>query len=196
MKLELPEVIEKEQINDLPKISFEGEITLVEDSVDVRDAVLYLRQSDVIGFDTETKPSFKKGKSNQHSVALLQLSSLDRVFLFRLNKIGLTPDLADLLSDNSIIKSGAAIHDDIKALKLLYPFVEGGFIDVQDQADNLGIEVKSLRKLTAMLFNRRLSKAQRLSNWEADNLTKAQALYAGTDAWISLMIYIELLKYK
>lgn len=196
MKLELPEVIEKEQINDLPKISFEGEITLIENSADVHDAVLYLRQSDVIGFDTETKPSFKKGKSNQHSVALLQLSSFDRVFLFRLNKIGLPPDLADLLSDNNIIKSGAAIHDDIKALKLLYPFVEGGFIDVQDQAADLGIEVRSLRKLTAMLFNRRLSKAQRLSNWEADNLTKAQALYAGTDAWISLMIYIELLKYK
>lgn len=196
MKLELPEVIEKEQINELPKICFDGEITLVEDPADVHDAVLYLSQSDVIGFDTETKPSFKKGKSNQHSVALLQLSSSDRVFLFRLNKIGLTPDLANLLSDNNIIKAGAAIHDDIKALKLLYPFVEGGFIDVQDQAADLGIEVRSLRKLTAMLFNRRLSKAQRLSNWEADNLTNAQALYAGTDAWISLMIYIELLKYK
>ena len=195
MRADLPEEIEKQDIKDLPQIFFEGEIILVEDEKYIPDAVEFLRQYAVLGFDTETRPSFKKGVSNQHKVALLQLYADNRAYLFRLNKTGLPLCLAELLADRQIIKAGAAVHDDIKGLKELCPFVEDGFIDIQNMAEKLEIEVRSLRKLTAMFFQHRLSKTQQLSNWEADQLTEAQCVYAATDAWISYKLYSELLSY-
>jgi ribonuclease D len=186
--------IDNESISSLPKIEFEGKIIVVDNIKDVEACVEVLSGYDVIGFDTETKPSFKKGKSNQHQVSLLQLSTGDVTFLFRLNKIGLPKTLCKLLADNNIIKAGAAVHDDIKALKILNGFSDGGFVDIQKLAEELGIESISLRKLTAYFFQKRLSKNQRLSNWEVDQLSHPQAIYAATDAWISLKIYYELRK--
>lgn len=189
MKAEIPEIIEKEEIRNLPIIAFDGEVVVVEQVQYVQDAVEFLSQFDVIGFDTETKPSFKKGSSNQHQVAVLQLYANRRAYLFRLNKIGLPQALADLMANPKILKVGAAVHDDIKGLKALRHFKDGGFIDIQNMAAKLEIEVRSLRKLTAMFFRHRLSKTQQLSNWESESLSEAQAIYAATDAWISYELY-------
>src|SRR6056297_3359864 len=183
------EPVDKDKIKDLPPIHFKGEILVVCSDEDEQEAVEYLRRQKEIGFDTETKPSFKKGRPNSNEVALLQLSTDDRAFLFRLNERPLSRQLIEILSSEDIIKAGAAVHDDIKALQHLHGFTAGGFVDIQDMAEEDGLEIKSLRKLTAMLFHMRLSKSQRLSNWEANRLTEPQIVYAATDAWISLKIY-------
>ena len=177
----------KEEIAELPIMAFEGKISVPLTSDQIEEAVSYLRQFKVLGFDTETRPNFRKGQHNK--VALLQLSAGDRAFLFRLNKIRLPNVVKQLLADESIIKVGAAIHDDLKALVSLSPFVPGGFVDVQSLAKQVGIEQAGLRPLAAMLMGIRISKAQQTSNWEISYLTEAQLLYAATDAWVSLEIY-------
>lgn len=179
--------IAKEEIAELPIMAFEGKISVPLTSDQIEEAVSYLRQFKVLGFDTETRPNFRKGQHNK--VALLQLSAGDRAFLFRLNKIRLPNVVKQLLADESIIKVGAAIHDDLKALVSLSPFVPGGFVDVQSLAKQVGIEQAGLRPLAAMLMGIRISKAQQTSNWEIPYLTEAQQLYAATDAWVSLEIY-------
>lgn len=179
--------IAKEEIAELPIMAFDGKISVPLTSDQIEEAVSYLRQFKVLGFDTETRPNFRKGQHNK--VALLQLSAGDRAFLFRLNKIRLPNVVKQLLADESIIKVGAAIHDDLKALVSLSPFVPGGFVDVQSLAKQVGIEQAGLRPLAAMLMGIRISKAQQTSNWEIPYLTEAQLLYAATDAWVSLEIY-------
>jgi len=179
--------ISKEEIAELPIMAFDGKISVPLTRDQIEEAVSYLRQFKVLGFDTETRPNFRKGQHN--TVALLQLSAGDRAFLFRLNKIRLPNLVKQLLADESIIKVGAAIHDDLKALVSLSPFVPGGFVDVQSMAKQVGIEQAGLRPLAAMLMGIRISKAQQTSNWEISYLTEAQLLYAATDAWVSLEIY-------
>ena len=159
----------KDEIRTLPKITFKGEIIVVRNSKDEKKALNYLSKQKVIGFDTETKPSFKKGKPNANKVALLQLATREKAYLFRLNKDKPDKAVIDLLSNDEIIKAGAAIRDDIKTLQTIYKFKAGSFVDIQDMAEKAGLNVKSLRKLTAMIFSKRLSKSQRLSNWEAES---------------------------
>lgn len=181
------ESITQEELTELPLKWFEGEIVLVESINGVGRAVEFLSGETVIGFDTETKPSFKKGVNN--SVALLQLSTKNRAFLFRLNNIGLPSQICDILTNPNIIKPGVAIHDDIKGLQQLRNFVPAGFVELQDHAKELGITNFSLKKLTAITCGFRISKGQQLSNWESDVLTDAQKIYAATDAWAALEIY-------
>jgi len=183
--------ISKEDIKDLPLKQFEGPVTVVEDPGKVREAVEKLKQNEVIGFDTETKPAFKKGVS--HKVALLQLSTEEEAFLFRLNVTGINDDLSDLLADSDILKVGVGIRDDLRALRALNPFTPGGFVELQDVAPNHGIDVLSLKNLAGLLLGIRVSKRQRLSNWEASHLTEGQILYAATDAWVALQIYNKLI---
>ena len=153
-----------------------------------------LARCKVIGFDTETRPSFTKGVANK--VSLLQLSSEDQAFLFRLNRIALEKPLLQLLSSRKVIKVGAAVRDDLRALKQLRKFAPGGFVELQNLAPQFGITDKSLRKLGAIALRIRISKAQRLSNWEARQLTPAQQMYAATDAWIGRAIYMEFMKHR
>lgn len=181
------ESITKEELIDLPLKWFEGEIVLIEDFEKMRFATQILSRQSIIGFDTETRPSFKKGKVN--SVSLLQLSTKDQAFLFRLNKIGLPNEIVEILTNPNIIKPGVAIRDDIKGLQELGKFKPAGFIELQDFAKDLGIQNFSLKKLTAITMGFRISKTQQLSNWEADTLSEAQAIYAATDAWTALGIF-------
>ncbi|MCF6240200.1 MAG: 3'-5' exonuclease domain-containing protein 2 [Bacteroidales bacterium] len=183
--------ISREEMNELPLKAFEGKIHVVEKEDDIRKAVAFLSQFDKIGFDTETKPAFKKGKTNK--VALLQLSNSDTAFLFRLNGNGLHPDIANLLANKSIVKIGVAIRDDIIALQKLRKFEADAFVDLQSFVKNLGFQNFSLQKLAALVLGFRISKAKRLSNWESQHLSKAQLKYAATDAWVSLEIYNKLL---
>ena len=182
--------ITSEAVNLLPTGSFPGEIVVVDRSELIADACAYLSECDVIGFDTETRPSFTKGVMNK--VSLLQLSSGERAFLFRLNRIALEKPLLQLLSSDRVVKAGVAIRDDIRVLRQLRHFTPGGFVELQNIAPEYGITDKSLRKLAAIVLGVRISKAQRLSNWEAKQLTPAQQLYAATDAWIGREIYLML----
>ncbi len=183
--------ISREEINELPLKAFEGKIHVVEKENDIIKAVTFLSKFDKIGFDTETKPSFKKGRTNK--VSLLQLSNSDTAFLFRLNGKGLHPDIANLLANKSITKIGVAIRDDIIALQKLRKFEADAFVDLQTFVKKLGFQNFSLQKLAALVLGFRISKAKRLSNWESQQLSKAQLKYAATDAWVSLEIYNKLL---
>ena len=141
-----------------------------------------------MGVDTETRPSFRKGEV--HKVALLQISTEDTCFLFRLNHIGM-PDFLQEFLTNDVLKIGLSLRDDFKMLhkrKNMHA-EEGNWIELQDYVPRFGIEDRSLQKLYANLFGKKISKAQRLTNWEAETLTEAQMLYAATDAWACIRIY-------
>ena len=187
---EFKKTVTDEELAELPLSVFEGNIHLIEKVEELTDAVNYLKKHPVLGFDTETRPAFKKGQN--HQVALLQLSTANEAFLFRTNLIGLSPGLIKILGSPSIIKVGAAIRDDIKILQKLAHFKPGGFVELQELVKLYGIENFSLKKLAAIVCDMRISKSQRLTNWEAPVLTEQQQVYAATDAWISYMIYIGL----
>jgi ribonuclease D len=179
--------IDIEALSNLPMRQFEGEIWLV-DTLAKFDAVWPLiAQNKILGFDTETKPSFIKGQN--HKVALLQLSNQNQAFLIRINLIGFPPKLQKLMSDPSVLKVGAAVKDDIRALAKVCKINPGGYVDLQNLAPEYGIEDKSLKKLTAIVLGFRISKTQQLSNWEASELSHSQQLYAATDAWTCFEIY-------
>jgi ribonuclease D len=181
------ESIDKDELAELPLIQFEGKINLVESREDYLASIKYLSKQTLLGFDTETKPAFKKGEYNE--VALLQLSTKDHAFLFRLNKIGLGNALKGILENPEIQKIGVAIRDDIKSLQKLNHFIPGGFVELQDHVKTFGIQDFSLKKISAIVLGCRISKSQRVTNWEAMELTEAQQIYAATDAWISHRIY-------
>ncbi len=181
------ESISNEELTDLPLRRFEGDIILVDSMKKLKMAIDDLSNHPIIGFDTETKPSFKKGVVNK--VALLQLSTKTRAYLFRINRIGLPLQITELLANENIIKPGVAIRDDIKGLQEIMDFQPGGFVELQDQAKEMGIQNFSLKKLTAIACGFRISKGQQLTNWEAKVLTEAQQNYAATDAWAALEIF-------
>ncbi|MDN0051703.1 3'-5' exonuclease [Bacteroides caecigallinarum] len=180
--------IDKKLISEMPKVVFPGRIIIIYTEDDARKAVAYLNRCSVVGVDTETRPSFKKGKVN--SVALLQVATSDTCFLFRLNRIGI-PDFLEEFLQNDVLKIGLSLRDDFNMLHRANnkdPRV-GNWIELQDYVSRFGIQEKSLQKIYAILFGEKISKSQRLSNWEADVLTEAQQQYAATDAWATLRIY-------
>ena len=171
----------------MPLCQFEGHVEIIETYDDLVKVIDEIKEEQVLGFDTETKPSFKKGQINQ--VALLQLSNSTKAWLLRLNKLGLPNEVVDLFEDNSLIKVGVGIRDDIRALNRFKPFKAGGFVEVQDVARDNGLKDFSLKKLAGIVLNVRVSKRQRLSNWESDDLSEGQVIYAATDAWIARKIF-------
>lgn len=185
--------ITKDEIEKYPTKAFEGKIHVICNLHDVDQAVEYLSTKKVLGFDTETRPSFTKNHTN--SVALLQLSDETDAFLFRLNTMGLPISVAKLLANENICKVGVAVRDDIKGLQKLRNFPTGNFVDLQSVAKQLHIEAMGLRTLTPIALGFKISKRQQLSNWENEYLNKAQQLYAATDAWVSLKIYQQLQPY-
>ena len=182
--------ISADEIKSLPLSSFSGEIIVVDDPEAVPEAVDMLRGFKVLGFDTETKPAFKKGVVN--GVALLQLSEKDRAFVFRLNMTGLPAPLVSLLSDKSVVKAGAAIRDDIKSLQKMARFRPAGFIELQEMVREYNITDSGLRKIAGIVLGIQISKSQQVSNWERQVLTDAQLIYAATDAWVCHEIYMKL----
>ena len=181
--------ISNEQTALLPAVEFRGKILLVEQERDIAEACKQLARQPLIGFDTETRPSFRPGVTFR--VSLLQLSTPTVCYLFRLNKIPLAKPILQLLENREVLKIGADVAGDLRSLR---HFRDGGFVDLQTIAPQWGIEEKSLRKLSAIVLGQRVSKAQRLSNWEAATLTDKQQLYAATDAWVCTRIYEQLLR--
>ena len=182
-----PERLAKEHIKTLPVRSFDGKIHLITEINDVRDAIKTLRKYQVLGFDTETRPVFRKGV--QHDVSLLQLSTSKEAFLFRLNHLGFPDEIIEILEDSSILKVGIAILDDVRGLQKLSNFKPGGFIELADIASDLGIVTCGLRNLSAIFLGVRITKKAQLTNWERPVINSKQSLYAATDAWICLKMY-------
>lgn len=182
--------ISSEEIQQLPAIKFEGEIVVV-DSYPAMDAVYEcLSRCEIIGFDTESRASFKKGEKNE--ISLLQLSGGGKAFLIRLNRVAVAGQIVRLLQSAKIKKVGVALKDDLHQLQTKGKFTPKGFVDLQKIVPQYGIEELSLKKMTAIVLNGNLSKAQRLSNWNARTLTAAQLNYAATDAWVCEEIYKKL----
>lgn len=179
--------ISKQQLASMPAATFSGRIVVVDSPEGVEPAVQALKMAPIIGFDTETRPAFKKGQI--HQVALLQLSADDVCYLFRLNKIGLPPAVKELLEDKGITKIGLSIHDDFRNLRKSYELEPEGFVELQEYASQWSISDRSLSKLYGILFGERLSKGQRLSNWEAEELAESQRHYAALDAYACIRIY-------
>ena len=185
--------ISPEEIGELSLAAFPGEITVI-DAQDEKflAAVRYLRRQTVLGFDTETRPTFSP---DQHSngTAILQLSGKEKAFLFRVQKLGLPKQLADILASSTVIKVGAATRDDIKGLQSITAFKPHGFLDLQSMVWEYGIRDKSVKKMAAIILGVKISKAQQLSNWEAEHLSESQMKYAATDAWICREMYLKLI---
>ena len=185
-----PSKIEKSLISTLPPCDITGEIIVIDRPEDVATAVDDLKQCTLIGFDTETRPSFRRGESN--TISLLQLATDKRAYLFRLKKIGPNQLLKDLLESEEHMKVGLSVHDDFHSLNRWMPCRPKNFIELQKYVKAFGIEEMSLQKIYAIVFNKKISKRQQLSNWEADQLTPAQQQYAAIDAWACRNIYYRL----
>lgn len=185
-----PEMISPEELAAYDLSWFKGEIILVDNLKKFYEVIPRLQNSAVLGFDTETKPNFKKGRKN--NVSLLQLATNDLACLFRINKIGIPDELINILADKNIIKAGVAIHDDIRFLTGVRNFIPAGFIELQNLVKEFGIKCSGLKKLCAIILGFRISKRQQVTDWEASELSDAQILYAATDAWVCYEIYSKL----
>lgn len=183
----IKEKIDKAEIVDMEVVTFPGRIIVIQTETEAEKAVEYLLRFPIVGIDTETRPSFKRGMMNK--VALLQVSTYDTCFLFRLNMIGMCPPIVRLLSHPTLIKVGLSLKDDIRMLHQIGEFASNNFIDLQNIVGQVGIRDMSLQKIYANLFGQKISKRQRLTNWEADVLNDQQKEYAAIDAWVCLKIY-------
>ncbi len=179
---------DKEYINTLPRYTYEGKIVVVQSEAEAKRATAVLSKSPIVGIDTETRPAFRRGV--HHKVALLQAANEEVCFLFRLNQTGFLPCLQRLLASPKVFKVGLSLKDDFLMLRQREPsFIPAAYVDLQDYVKQMGIEDMSLQKLYANVFRMRLSKAARLSNWEADVLSEAQKLYAAADAVTCIQLY-------
>ena len=184
--------ISNEEVAALEAVRFDGKIIVIESEEALEEACADLAAQPVLGFDTETRPSFKAGVSNR--VALLQLSTYERCYLIRLCRVKFSSKLQSILQRSDIVKIGADVAGDLRSLSKLRTFTPRGFLDLQAEVGKYGIEDKSLRKMSGIVLGKRVSKAQRLSNWEAKQLTPQQQMYAATDAWVCIEIYNKLTK--
>jgi len=184
--------ISKQEIMDLPIKKYSGSIHVIDSDAKMHAAVLALGSEKVLGFDTETRPSFKVGES--YPPALIQLASRDGVYIFQLSYIRAYEALADILGDEKRLKAGIAVADDIKKLKSLIAFEPEGFVELAGLAVKAGIKHAGIRGLAALLFGCRISKGTKCSRWDSPTLTREQIVYAATDAWVCREIYFELRK--
>ena len=184
--------IDKETVRELPVAAFDGETFVINTPEQVPDAMKYLNAQKIVGVDTETRPSFVRG---QHfPVALVQIATEKRCYLFQLNRIGMPQELADFFANPDIRKIGLAFKDDLNAMRQRRNFTPQNCIDVQRLVGQYGIMDLGLQKIFAIIFGKKISKAQQLTNWENIELTPDQARYASTDAWATLLIYKELMR--
>ncbi|MDX9848202.1 MAG: 3'-5' exonuclease [Tenuifilaceae bacterium] len=186
--------ITKEEVNQLPKAVYSGDIFVINSEDELIKHLPRLAKERIIGFDTETKPNFKKGQSN--GIALLQLATPEIALLVKVKEVGLPKELVRVLEDRTILKIGAAIRDDNRGLQKVAKFMPAGFIDLQSIVAEYGIESLSVRKMAAIVLGLKVSKSQQLSNWDAPTYTEAQQQYAAIDAWVCREIYLKLIKSK
>ena len=179
--------ITREEVEGLELIQYEGPIQLIETTGQFYREIDRIEKHALLGFDTETKPSFKKGRV--HPTSLIQLATSRQSWIIRVSRIGYPERLLRLLSSGEVLKVGLGLNDDLRRLRSDFNFEPAGFLDLQQYVEAFRIDEKGLKKLTAIVLGRRISKSQQVSNWDADFLTEAQLRYAATDAWICLQIY-------
>jgi ribonuclease D len=182
--------ISKEQMAELDLIQFEGPIHVIDSMESFQQEIGNMSREPILGIDTETRPSFKKGTF--YPTSLIQLSTLEQAWILRVNRIGYPREMLELLSREIPLKVGVSLHDDLRRLRSDFQFEPQGFLDLQQYVEAFRIDEKGLKKLSAIVLGRRISKSQQVSNWDADLLTEAQLRYAATDAWICLKIYYKL----
>ena len=183
--------ITKEEIAELPIEEFNGQIEIVQTIEEAKKALEILKEQKLLGFDSETKPSFVKGKIN--NVCLIQLSTLSTCYLFRINMADMLSDIiSEIMENENIMKIGLSLKDDFSGINKLQNFSPNNFIDLQKYVKQFGITDNSLSKIYAIVYNKKISKSQRLTNWEAETLTDKQMKYAALDAWAALVIYQQL----
>lgn len=181
--------ITKTEINELPMQQYDGPIHLCNTADEAEAAAQKLLQEKLLGFDTETRPAFRKGES--YDPSLLQLATESEVYLFQIQQCELTPSLLQVLASPDIIKAGVAIDRDVSELKEMAYFEPAGFVELATSAKEARIKNLGLRGLTAILFGFRISKKEQVSNWARKELTESQQTYAATDAWLGRKIYLE-----
>ncbi len=186
--------ISSEELNLLPLKTFEGKVSVITEVQKLEKVKVEIEKHQIVGFDTETRPSFKRGQI--YKVALLQLAVPNKVFLIRLHHTGLPKEITSIFENRQIIKAGVAIHDDIKSLQKVNKFTPESFVELSTLARSSGLQVESVKKLAGLLLGIRISKSAQTSNWEAPTLTEKQIDYAATDAWVCLEIYSKLQKVK
>lgn len=179
--------ITKDQINELPLKRYDGKVVVVSTADQLSEALMELRKASVIGFDTESRPAFRKGE--YYPIAMIQMAIPGKVFLIRVNLTGFTKELQDLFTEENIVKAGISIRDDIKELQRLAPFEPAGVVDLNDLTRELGVMNIGVRSLSGIFLGIRISKGQQTSNWERETLSEGQIYYAATDAWVCLKIY-------
>lgn len=184
--------ISSEEINEMDLQRYEGKIHILTDASQIARAMKKISAERAVGFDTESKPAFRKGEVND--VSLIQIATQKEVFLIRVNLTGLTPELVSFLENEKLLKIGVALRDDIKDLRRLHDFNPAGFIELNKMVTEIGIESNGLRKLTAIILGFRISKSAQISNWESEKLSDKQLSYAATDAWVCIEMYNELVK--
>ena len=185
---------DKLTIPSLKRVEYSGKIIVIYTTSEAEKAVDFLLSQPLLGLYTETRPAFSKGR--HFKCALLQVATPSQCFLFRMNQIGMCPAVARLLADTKVTKVGLAWNNDLLSLKELGAFETGSFVDLQQLVREIGIEDQSLVKIYANLFGQRISKAERLSNWERDILKDSQKIYAAIDAWACIRIYEEVMRLK
>lgn len=182
--------VTREEINELPLVRYEGEVKVVSTTAELSEALDDLLQHPVIGFDTESRPSFRKGE--YYPISLVQIAVPGCVYLIRTNKTGFTPGLKALFENSSIIKAGISILDDLRELQKLAHFKPSGVVDLNQVAQSAGVKNIGVRSLSAIFLEIRISKSQQTSNWERDTLSSSQIAYAATDAWVCLQLFEKL----
>jgi ribonuclease D len=183
--------ITRDEVNELPLDGYKGAYTVITSTDQLEEAFAKINKHEYVGFDTETKPTFKKGQ--YHAVALIQIGIPGEVFLIRINQTGLADPIISFFENDQVQKIGVALTDDIKDLQKVRDFEAAGFVDLSKEVKQVGIESNGLRKLTAIMLGFRISKNAQVSNWEAEQLTEKQLRYAATDAWVCMEMYKKLL---
>ncbi|MEQ8302378.1 MAG: 3'-5' exonuclease [Cyclobacteriaceae bacterium] len=184
--------ISKEELNTLPLKAYEGEVHLITDAHKADKAFEEIQDHNIVGFDTETRPSFYKGQ--HYDVTLMQLAIPERVFLIRLGHTGISEGMVSFFENDRILKAGVGLRDDVKALQKLRRFNAGGFLELSNVARQAGLEVESVKKLAGLVLGFRISKSAQTSNWEAEKYSEKQISYAATDAWVCLELYKALIR--
>lgn len=192
-KMPIPEQYTKsfsnDEINEMPLRRYEGPVTVVRTPEQKSTALNYLGRQRLLGFDTETRPNFRKGRP-PNLPSLIQLAGEEQVYIFQLGLEPMCPGLTEILADSAVIKTGVSVHDDVKDLQKLSAFTPAGFIDLGDISHEVGMQTHGLRNLAANLLGFRISKSVQCSNWAKQKLTQQQVTYAATDAWVSREIYL------
>jgi len=184
--------ISRVEMANLPIRRYEGEVCLVTTPQDLARALADLRHESVVGFDTETRPSFRKGES--HPTCLVQAATAGAVYLFQLRRPDVLPILAELLAQPRTVKAGVGLAHDLRSLKLVFPFMEKNVLDLGVVARRCGLGQTGLRNLAGIFLGFRIPKGTRTSNWAAAQLSAQQIIYAATDAWVCRELFVRFQK--